>query len=242
MKKYLMGAAAAIAIAAPGVAAADSGQIGVNYANLDPSGGSSINVYGLNLAYSHDMSNGWTVQGDGASERFDSSGHVGQGYVGVSAGARNDQNSFYAFLGHGEILGGLDGFGGGIGGQIFCPNATVNGSLGYIDFDGLHATSADVNGAWFVNDNFAVNGDVSYTDFDFANVSTYGVGATWRFSGSPVALDVGYQKLAGDADGNVWRIGLTFNWGTDSAREQSQKGPSWDGARTLYHNALYFIF
>jgi hypothetical protein len=243
MKKYLLGAAAALAIAAPGLAHADSGQVGAHYNNVNPSGGSDVNVYGLDLAYSHDLSNGWTIQADGASERLDSSGsHIGQGYIGLSAGVRNDSYSMYGYVGHGTVVGFVDGFGVGVGGQMYFQSATLNGSVGYADGDGGHITEVDVNGTWFFNDNFGLTGDANYSDFDFETVTSLGIGATWRFTGSPVALDVGYQDYSDDADSSVWRIGLTWNWGTDSAREQSQKGPSWDGAHALDRSANSFLY
>jgi hypothetical protein len=210
---------------------------------VSPGSGSDFNTYGLDIAYSHDFSNGWTVQADGSSERLDGSGgHFGQGYVGVSAGVRNDGYSFYGFVGQGTVTGFVDGVGVGVGGQMYFQNATLNGSVGYADGDGVHIAEVDVNGAWFINENFGLTGDVNYSDFDFKTSTSYGVGATWRFTGSPIALDLGYQNYTGDADSNVWRIGFTMNWGTDSARDQSQKGPSWDGVRVLDRSANSWIY
>ena len=56
MKKYMMGAAALLAIAAPAVAHADdAGSLGVHYSNIDPdaSGADSVDTYGLDLAFVH---------------------------------------------------------------------------------------------------------------------------------------------------------------------------------------------
>lgn len=239
MKKLLTGAAIAAALIAPSMASADTGSAGVHLGNLD-SGSSDVDVYGLDLGYNHDFSNGWTLQGDATSERFESGGSsIGIGNLNISAGMRHDSHAIYGFVGHSSLLF-ADGVNVGVGGQIYLPNATLNGSVGYADFDGGNATNVHADGTYFFSDNFGLSGDLGYVDFDSSGSATiYGIGAVYRFAGSPVSLEGGYQVAdfdGGDVDGI--HIGLSINFGTETAREQSQSGASFNGGARLYHDFI----
>lgn len=241
MKKFLLGATVALAMAAPGLAHADdAGQVGAHYSGLDTSG-PSIDVYGLDFAYAHTTSGGLIVQADASSDRIDASGsNYGIGYAAVNLGVRNQNSSFYGYLGHTDLVFAGDAFNVGIGGQLYFSSATLNGSVGYGDYDWGGVTNVNVDGTWFFSDNFGVYGQAAYNDFDGNyTVTTYGVGVDWRFDNSPIALNLGYQKADDDADVDTWRIGFTWNFGTDTLRQQSQSGASWDGARRQYQDVIY---
>jgi|CXWL01.1.fsa_nt_gi hypothetical protein len=244
MRKFLLSGAALLAVAAPSVAAADTAAIGGHYGNASVSA-TDLDLYGFDLGYSHEFSNNWTIQADGVSDRVDSSGfEAGLGYAAVAFGMRSEGHALYGFVGHADLLG-ESAITLGVGGQLYFGHATLNGSVGYDDFDGASITNASVDGTWFVSDNFGVNALASYGEADVSGSpdwTTLGIGGVWRFTGSPVAVDFGYRNVdASGSDIDVWRIGFTINIGTDTARAQSQSGPSFNGARRLYEDSLWIF-
>lgn len=249
MKKYLLSAAAALAIAAPGVASADdAADIGFHYANVEPDGGSDFDIYGLDGAYAHTFGSGMVLQFEGQSDRFDGGGTAGTGYAAVSFGMRNQSHAVYGFVGMGDAFS-VSTTNVGVGGQLYLGSATINGSIGYADFDDVDAnvTDARVDGTWFFTDNLGLTGKVGWAeaegagpDFDW---TTLGLGGAWRPTGSNFTINAGYENI--DTDGgeaDVWRLGLTYNIGTGSERERSQRGASLNGARNLYEDSLVIFY
>ncbi len=239
MKKLLTGAAIAAALIAPAVASADTGSVGVHYGNFD-AGAFDLDLYGLDLSYNHELSNGWLLQGDAASDRLDTGGNIGLGYVNISAGKRNDHHALYGFVGHNNIAF-SDSINIGVGGQVYMPQATINGSLSYADFDGGGATNVHADGTYFFSDNFGATLDLGYIDFDGGpSANIYGIGAVYRFADCPWSIDAGYKvsDFDGSTEVDVIHIGFNINFGTGSAREQSQSGASFNGGNRLYRDIL----
>lgn len=241
MKKILLGAAAAIAIAAPGVAAADTNAVvGLNYSNTDFDVG-DFDRYGLSGAFSHDLSNGAVLQMDGEMGRIDAGGCcLGSSYGAVHYGWRNDSYAFGGFAGLSDYFS-ASGLGLGVEGQLFLGNLNLNGSLGYVDFDDfdLSATSVNVDAAYFFTPNLALTGMVSYSEADFSGSdtdwTTLGVGGEWRFDNSPFSINAGYRNHdfdGGEAD--TWSIGLAWDLGTGSVQERTRSGPGFQGARNMF--------
>jgi len=244
MKNYLLGAAAALAVVAPGIASAQSGDIGVSYGSIDVSS-SDLDIYGLNGAFTNQTGHGnWVVQFDAASERLESSGSIGAGYAAANLGVRNEGWAFYGFAGFGEVYY-ASTTNVGLGGQLYFDRATVNGSIGHADFDSFDASVTDlaIDGTWFFTDNFGVTGAAGFaeaessgSDFDFTRL---GIAANWRPDGTNFTIGGGYDNV--DADGtdiDVWKISLSYNFGTATERERSQSGASFNGARRLYDDAI----
>lgn len=241
IKKMLMGAAAAIAIAAPGVASAETNAVvGVQYSNTDFDG-FDFDSYGLNGGFSHDLNNGAVLQLDGAWSRLDGGGCcTSSGYGAVHYAMRNDSHSFGGFVMLDDFFG-YSGAGLGVEGQMFFSNVVLNGSLGYLDFSDLDfsATAVQVDGAYYVTPNFALTALASYSegesgsDFDW---TTFGVGGEWRFSG-PTSLTFGYRTTDfNDDDADTFTIGLNFDLGTGSLRERASSGPGLNGAAAMHGN------
>ena len=236
MKKLLMGAAAAAAIAAPGIASADTNAVvGVQYNNVDyGSGSSDADIYGLNGGFSHDLMSG-VLQVDGASSRVDVSGCcINLGYAAVHYGMRNDSYSFAGNIGTQNFFG-FSGLAVGLEGQWFLSNVTFDGSLSYADFSDVdfEATHVQIDGTYFATPNLGFQGILGYTDTDSSGVdwTTYGVGMEWRFDNSPTSLTLGYRNADADGfDSDVWSIGLNFDLGTGSVQERMNSGPGWNGA------------
>lgn len=249
MRKILMGAAAAFAVAAPGVAAADSADVGFHYANVDPDAGGDGDLYGLSGAYSHQLGNGWVMQADGLHDRLDfGGGDIGSSYGAVNLGMRGDSHAVYGFVGLSDAFA-ISFINLGVGGQLYLGNATINGSIGWSDADDfdLSTTSARLDGTWFFTDNFGLTGEVGWAetetggaDIDF---TTLGVGAAWRFAGTGWTANAGYQNVDPDTgDADIFRLGVSYNIGTSSERERSQEGASFDGARNLYEDTLVIFY
>lgn len=249
MKKFLFGAAAAAAMIAPGAATAETNAVvGAQYTNVDFDGFDFDN-YGLNGGFSHDFSNGTMLQVDGEMGRFDTGGGsccVGFSYGAVHYGVRNDSYSYAGFIGLQDFFG-YSGAEIGVEGQWFFSSATLNGSLGFMDFDDLDvsATNVGLDGAWFFTPNFALTGVIGYTEIESGgsdfDATTLGVGGEWRFSNSPASLVFGYRNADFDGgDSDAWTIGFNVDLGTESLQERSRSGASLTGA-AMFHAGLRSI-
>jgi hypothetical protein len=162
----------------------------------------------------------------------------------VNLGMRNDSHALYGFAGLADWAA-LSVIGGGVGGQLYLGNFTVNGSVGFASSDDadLDVTVVNVDGTYFFTDNFGLTGQARFGDTEIggaeSEVTTLGLGAAWRITGSNFTLNGGYQSIDGDFDeGDAWRFGVTYNIGTGSERERSQSGASFNGARNLYEETV----
>jgi hypothetical protein len=249
MRKWIIGAAAALAVALPGMAAAQTtANLGFNYANHDSDDiGDDVDAFGLDGAFAHDFGNGWTVQGDGAHDRVDSSGlDLGVSYGAINLGMRNENHSIYGFVGLADIIASSSTMV-GVGGQWHLSQATLNGSVGFLDvgdalISDLELTSAHIDGTWFLTDNLGITGQAAWTEAESsgndADWTTLGIGASYRVSGTPWTVSGEYQNRDADfGDVDTFRIRVAFAIGTSTAREEAQGGPSWNGAESLYDEA-----
>ncbi|MES1158762.1 MAG: hypothetical protein ABUL42_02600 [Terricaulis silvestris] len=243
MRKFLYGAAV-LAVAAPGVAAAEgSGVVGAGYANVDTGSSNNTDVYDLSGAYSYAFANGWTVQTDAATSRIDSGGsNIAESYGAIHLGLRNDSHALAGFFGMTDAL--YSGLDGGLEGQVYVGQLTFDGSVAYADFDtpDVKLTNVHLGGAYFLTDDLSLGAEVGYTESDGAGDShwtTAGVSGAYRFSGTPVSLTLGYQNRSGDIDADVWKIGFNLDLGSGSLRARSQSGASWNGASSLNDEVRY---
>ncbi|WP_395646064.1 porin [Terricaulis sp.] len=246
MRKYLVGAAAVTAmLAAPGLASADSGSVGVSVGNFSADGGGEADFWTLNGAYTHDLDNGWTMQFDGEHASLDGGGstNLGSGYGAVALGMRNDQYAFYGWVGLSDAFVSATQL--GIGGQWYLGQMTFNGSLGYADADNAYnVTDIHVDGTYYFNDNLGLGAEYTTTSFDSSggsdlDIDTWGINGVWRFTGSPFQVNAGYRWSDTDfGDLDTWQLGFSYHFGTDSARGESQSGSSWNGANTLGRETL----
>lgn len=244
MRKLIIGAAAMLAVALPGVAAAQTtATLGVSYANYDVES-DDVDMFGLDGAFAHDFSNGWTVQGEAAHDRIDFDGaEVGVSYGAVNFGMRNENHALYGFVGLSDFYVSSVATV-GVGGQLHFEQASVNGSVAYADIgeafiDSGNLTNVHVDGTWFITDNFGITGEAAWTEVEVdssdTDWTTLGIGASYRFTDTPWTVYAGYQNRdfeGGDIDS--FRIGVRFDIGSGSAREQARSGASWNGARSLY--------
>lgn len=247
MKTYLLGAAAVLAVGAPSAYANDtSGHVDFSYqtANIDWSGGGSddVDTWDFGGAVLVPM-NGWGLQFNAHHENYNwNSSDYDDAATSATAHviSRNDSYAFGGYAGFGSAYGQTI-YMVGLEGQLYMPNVTVDGALQWGDMsDGYDYTAWDarVSGSYFVNDNFAVNGGISYTSFDDYddNATDFNIGATYRFTGSGFSVNGSYTNESwdygsSDADADIFRVGFSYDFGTDSLKERSQQGASFDNER-----------
>jgi len=242
MKKYLLGAAAVFAVAAPMAAHADTNAVvGLDFTSSDYGDSFDSDAYGLNGAFSNDMDNGWTFQMDGATERLDIEGCCyGTGYGAAHLGMRNESHAIAGFVGF-ENFTGFSGLGYGVEGQMYFGNFNVGASIGHTDFDDvdIEDTHYQLDGAYFFTPDLAVNALVSSTELDFGSGDTdymsYGVGGEYRFSGSPFSIKANYRQSDTDGgDVDIWSIGFNYDFGAGSLQERSRSGPGLNGFSAMH--------
>lgn len=242
MRKVALGAAAIALMAAPGLAHADTNAVvGIDYNRVDfPF--EDADVYGISGAFNHDISD-WNFQMDGYAGRA-SAGFccLSTNYAAAHLGVRRENYSAAGFVAL-QSFSSLSGINVGVEGQMFFSQAMVEGSVSYTDWGDvdLSATNAQIDGSWFFTPDFSVNGVLGYTSADEGgsngNFTSYGVSGEYRFANNPTSVSLGWRRLDGEGDhSDTWSIGLTFDLGTGSLQDRTTKGPSWNGARSVYDN------
>lgn len=247
MKKYLLGAAAALAVGVPAAQAETTGHLDFSYqtASIDWSSGSDddVDTWALGGALITPLHGNWNLQFDANHMNYtwnDSDYDAAANNTSAHIVHRTDGHAVGGYVGFGSIWG-QTLYMYGLEGQIYMPNATIGGvvqrasSSDYYDYS---AWDARVTGSYFMSDQLAFNGSLSYTDFDDydTSVTGIGIGAEYRFTNCPWSVNGNYLNESwdygsSDADVDLFRIGLSYDFGTGSARERSQEGASFDSAR-----------
>ncbi|MBY0567374.1 MAG: hypothetical protein K2P70_08690 [Hyphomonadaceae bacterium] len=244
MKKLLVGAAAAAALIAPGVASADTqGAIDFTYGSNDFSYGDFDN-YTLGGGIATDFSHGLRIQLDGSTTTQDwdgSSGSYSHGYAaahlsgdlgGVNVGGFAGMLNYY-----------------GDGGAVYGVEArsswnalSFDGYLAASDFNdnNYDGTHYGIGAAWFFSPNFALTGGVersdinSFTDFEITELS---LGGAYQFAnnfevfGEYIDTD-GDRSSGTDYDGETLQIGLRMNIGGGTLQDNANGG-LWGAARDI---------
>jgi len=247
-KSVFWGAAAALAVIAPGVASADTNAtVGLHYTSSEIDS-FEWDRYGFETGVSHDLSNGSFLQFDGAYDRVDISGCCyANGFGAAHWGMRNDSHSLGGFV----VLQNWFGYSGiGFGGEgtFEFQNAWLGGSLGYVDFGDLDVsvTSAQIDGGWNVTPNVELTALVSRSEFENSSSfdwTTFGVGGEFRPDNSPMSFYIGYRHSDFDSDdGSTWRVGVNFDLSTGSLQERRTSGAGLNGAHALHLNLSDFPF
>lgn len=222
MKKYLLGAAAALAMIAPGVASAQSGYVDLGYTSTDLDGGGDVDTTALGGAYAWGGNGTVGFQIDGAIAQHDfAGGDVDTYNLGGHAFVRND-----SYLIGGLVNFGNTDFGGGIEydyytigaeGALYLQRTTLNGALTWSDSEDLDTalTAVDLGATHFVTDNFSFGGNVGFGEFDGGgDFTSFGLGAEYQFTALPVSLYGGWSTT--DYDGfetDGLTFGVRYNFG-----------------------------
>ena len=231
MRNWILGAAALLAVAAPGVAAAQTGYVGVSYGNVDAGGGADEDFYGLEGAVAFAGSGSIVfevdaaiVDGDNTDSATGLTGHV---Y------SRNDSHLFGGFIGIADSDAADTTWYGGLEASKYYTNWTLAGAIFYgnnndNDVDGY---GVNVEARAFVHDNFRLNGNIGYASIDSGaagdnDAMIYGVGGEYQFASLPISIGAGYNTIDSDGgDVDTWTIGVRYNWG-GTLRDRDRSGAS----------------
>jgi hypothetical protein len=231
MRNWIIGAAAAFAVvAAPSVAAAQTGYVGANYASTDFGAGDEIDSYGVEGAVAFSGSGSIVFEVDAALTDSDDA-DSGYGLLG-HVYSRNDSHLFGGFVG---IAGSDDSetYVAGLEAAKYFANWTLAGAVAYgnndeADVDGY---GVNVEGRLFVHDNLRLNGNIGWASTDSGtgdddDAMVYGVGGEYQFSAIPVSIALGYNTVDFDGgDVDTWSVALRYNWG-GTLRDRDRNGAS----------------
>lgn len=229
MRNWIIGAAAILALATPGVAAAQTGYVGVNYGNVD-AGSVDSDFYSAEGAVAFIGSGSIVFEVDAAVVDSDEA-DTGYGLTG-HVYSRNDSHLFGGFVGVADSddsttwVAGLEA-------NKYFDNWTLAGAVFYGENDDLNADGygANVEARVFLNDNFRLNGNVGYASVDAGagnddDAVTLGVGGEYQFEALPISVTAGYANTDFDGgDVDAWTIGLRYNWG-GTLRDRDRNGAS----------------
>ncbi len=231
MRNWIIGAAAAVAATAvPGVAAAQAtGYVGAVYSESDFSGG-DVDSYGVEGAVAFAGSGSIVFELDAAITDSDDT-DTGYGLVGHVYG-RNSDHLFGGFVG---IAGNDDTetWIAGLEASKFFSQWTLAGALFYgenedFDTDGF---GANVEGRFFLSENFRLNGNVGWVEVDSGGADDdammYGVGGEYQFAAVPISIGAGWSTIDFDGgDVDTWTVGVRYNFGGQSLLDRDRNGPS----------------
>jgi len=222
MKKFLLGAAAALAIAAPGVASANSGHVDLSYTNTDFDGGDAdTTAIGGAYVWGGEGTVGFQLDGTIGQHDFSTGGDVDTYNLGGHAFVRNEGHLIGGFVNFGNTdFGGgseYDYYTLGAEGAIYMSRTTLNGVLSWSDSEDLDTslTALDLGVTHFVTDNFSVGGTAGFGEVDGGSeFSSFGLGGEYQFASFPVSLYGGWNTTDFDGfEADALTLGVRYNFG-----------------------------
>jgi hypothetical protein len=232
MRTWIIGAAALLAAAAaPGVASAASGYVGLNYANTDVDHVGSNNAWGAHGSVVFSGSSQISFELDGSIVDGNHSNTVTSAAAHVFT--RNDSYLFGGFVAASHANSNTT-WSAGLEANKYFGAWTLAGAVGYADNNHAHVSGwgANVQARVFPTDNFRLQANVGYARVDFThsqdNAWTAGVGGEYQFDAMPVSIGATYNHVEFDksnASANVWGVTLRYNWG-GTLRDRDRNGAS----------------
>lgn len=227
MRNWIIGAAALVALAVPGVAAAQTGYVGVQYGNSD-NGTTDSDFYGAEGAVAFAGSGSIVFEVNASYTDIDQ-GDAGYGLVG-HVYSRNDDTLFGGFVG---VSGSdnNDGYIVGLEANKYYTNWTLAGAVAYADADnGSDGYGVNAEGRFFVNDNFRLDARLGWANIDTgagdSDGFAYGVGGEYQLASVPVSFTARYGTIDTDnGDVDTLSVGLRYNWG-GTLRDRDRNGAS----------------
>jgi len=221
MKKFLLGAAAALAIAAPGVASAQTGHADLAYTSSEASS-TDLDTWTVGGATAWGGNGSLGFQLDGQYANHDAGGGDADTYnIGGHIFSRSQGGLFGGFVnfGNADFGGAFDYSYWTIGAEAaaYMDRTTLTGVLSYSDSEDLDAqiTALDVGATHFVSDNFSFGGNLGFGDIEGGDEFwAAGVSTEYQFAGSPISLFGGYTHTEFDSlDVDALTVGVRYNWG-----------------------------
>ncbi len=231
MRNWIIGAAALLAIAAPGVAAAQSGYAGAIYSNTDVDGFDSFDTYGAEGAVAFAGSGSIVFEVDAAVAEAEDS-DTGYGLTG-HVYSRNDRHLFGGFAGVADSDDSTT-WTAGLEASKFYTNWTLAGALAYANNDDANADGWGVNAEarYFVHDNFRLQGGLGWANVESGGADddafVYGAGGEYQFAAVPVSVAAGYARVEFDEssfEADRFSLAVRYNWG-GSLRDRDRNGAS----------------
>jgi hypothetical protein len=254
MRKLIIGAAALLAVALPGVAAADAtGYVGLSYATLDDDDLSNKDGgIGLEGAVVANAGGSWNVQFDAHHAGMEHGDHE-HAFSNATAHlfTRNADWAAGGFAG----LANRDGssrYHVGVEGQLYLTNATISAAYMYADEtegDSYEASTLDVEGSFFVTPNTAIGAGVGWFDDEWEGEDGfhYNVNVEHQFAGTPYSIGAAYfmydadYESGGGHETDGFLIFGRWNFGTADLQTRSREGASMIGGvnHVRYASALW---
>lgn len=222
MKKFLYGAAAALAIASPGAAMAQSGYVEAGYSSTEVgSGDIDTWQFGGATAWGGDGSIGFQIDGSYGMHEYSGGGPEVDTYnLAGHIFTRNESSMLGAFVGLGNTeFGSSFDYGYwniGAEGAYYMARTTLSGAITYSDSSDLDAqiSSIDLGLTHFATDNFSIGGALGYADIEGDDLTSFGVNAEYQFSSSPISIYGGYTTADfSGVDADMFTIGARWNFG-----------------------------
>lgn len=237
MRSLIFGAAAILAVALPGIAAAQTGYVGVTWANVDPDGGDDDDTIGVEGAVAFQGSGSINFEVDGAIADSDQSDTV-WGLTGHVYG-RNDDHLFGGFVGFADSDDSTT-WTAGLEAAKYFARWTLAGSLAYANNDDANVDGWGVNAEArvFPTDNFRLQADLGWASVDAGgpggddDVWSYGLGGEYQLEAIPVSIALNWAHAEfDDADFGVDTIGvgIRYNWG-GTLFDRDRRGASQAGS------------
>ncbi len=226
MRNWIIGAAAMLAVAVPGVATAQTGYVGASYGNIDVSGAGDADFYGVEGAVAFAGSgsivfelNAGLVDSDDFDQAYGLTGHV---Y------SRSDAGLFGAFVGITDSDVVDETWTVGLEASKFYTNWTLAGALFYSDNDGGEAWGVNVQPRVFIHDNFRLQANLGWADYDGGGDATrFGLGGEYQFASAPISIGAGWSTIDSNGpDVDTLSIGLRYNFGGTTLRDRDRSGAS----------------
>lgn len=240
MKALVFAAAGAMALLLSAPANAATGYVGAQYTrdevNAKPKD-ANADIFGVEGAVAFNASKSLGIDLDAAYSDSDDTDSTSSGAVHVYA-----KGADYKFGGFASV-GDVDEtvWSVGVEGQKSWTKFTLAGAAGYANADDSDADiyGVDVEGRYFVSDNFRIAGKASYANVDVkptdADVWALGIDAEYQFASAPVSVRAGYRHSEfddADADSDAFTVGIRYNW-SPSLKDRDQNGPSFAGLSSL---------
>ena len=245
MKKILVGAAAAAALIAPGVASADTiGAIDYTFENTEY-GNSEFDAYSFGGAIATDISHGLRLQADARTTLQDwdgSSGDYSHSYAaahlsgdlgGFNVGAFAGMLSYYD---DGGVMYGVEG-------RTAFGALSIDAAIALSDFgdNGYDGTHYRLGGSYFFSPNFAINAGYNISEINSGSdydIDEWTLGAAYQFGNNFELfgnyIDAENDYGSGGYDVESLQLGVRLNIGGGTLQENTNGG-LWDAARGVAH-------
>ena len=231
MKTWIIGAAALLAIAAPGMAAAQTGYVGAAYANYDIDGFGDFETYGVNGAVFFEANGVVGIEFDAAL--LDSDDIDTTGALAAHVFKRNDR---YLFGGFAAVASSDEDTSWQVGVEAakYVDRATFGGSIAYGETDSdVEAYGVNFTGDYFITDNARIGAHVGWANVDYGfgddDGFAYGVSGEYQLSAAPISFGLSYTRVDIDdlgVEADVVGVTARYNFGGQTLFDRDRNGAS----------------